>query len=142
MEPRISLVTLGVRDVARSAAFYRDGMGWKRSPAGDDDVAFFQVGGMIFSLFRLDSLVDDANVGSAGAGFAGMSLAQNVASRAQVDAVMAEAEAAGATVLRPAQEAFWGGYHGYFADLDGFAWEIAWNPHFPLADDGTISLPG
>ncbi len=140
MEPRLSLVTLGVRDLAASRAFYRR-LGFVESPAGNEHVAFFQLGTMALSLFGRDALAEDARVAPAGEGFAGFSLAQNLPSKADVDRVLAEAVAAGATVLRPAGDAFWGGYTCYFADPDGFAWELAWNPHFDLAPDGALRLP-
>lgn len=131
MEPRISLITLGVADLERSAAFYHDGLGW---PTHGDfpGVVFFKLRGTWLSLFPRDDLAQDANVENDGSGFAGFSLAHNVASREEVDAVLQRAVAAGATLRKPAQDAVWGGYHGYFSDPDGFLWEVAWNPHFDL----------
>ena len=141
MEQRLSLVTLGVRDLAASRAFYRR-LGWKESPPSNDHVAFFQCGGMVFAVWSRDALAEDAGVGAPGKGFANVSLAQNVRSKDAVDAVLAEAKQAGATILKPGAEAFWGGYTGYFADPDGFAWEVAWNPGFEILPDGNIKLPG
>jgi catechol 2,3-dioxygenase-like lactoylglutathione lyase family enzyme len=144
MEQRISLVTFGVKDLARATAFY-EALGWRRGMPGEDWVSFFQAGGMIFGLWSAEQLAEDAGLSAAegaaapGARFA---LAHNVPSRDAVDATLAEAVAAGATVTRPAADTFWGGYTGYFRDPEGFLWEIAWNPHFPLAEDGSISLPG
>ena len=140
MEQRLSLVTLGVRDLAASRAFYRR-LGWMESPPSNDHVAFFQCGGMVFALWSRDALAEDAGVGTPGKGFANISLAQNVRSKEAVDAVLAEAKKAGATILKPGSEAFWGGYTGYFADPDGFAWEVAWNPGFEILPDGRIKLP-
>jgi len=140
MEQRLSLVTLGVRDLAVSRAFYKR-LGWKESPPSNDSVAFFQCEGMIFGLWSRDSLAGDAGL-EAGEGFANVTLAQNVRSREAVDETLEEAKRAGATILRPGSEAFWGGYTGYFADPDGFAWEVAWNPGFQILDDGSIRLPG
>lgn len=140
MQPRLSLVTLGVRDLAASRAFYRR-LGFVESSAGNEHVAFFQCGAMALGLFGRDSLAEDANAGKPGEGFANVTLAQNLPTKADVDRVLAEAVAAGATVLRPAGDAFWGGYTCYFADPDGFAWELAWNPHFTLGADGTVTLP-
>jgi len=140
MEQRLSLVTLGVRDLAASRAFYRR-LGWMESPPSNDHVAFFQCGGMVFALWSRDALAEDAGVGTPGKGFANISLAQNVRSKEAVDAVLAEAKKAGATILKPGSEAFWGGYTGYFADPDGFAWEVAWNPGFEILPDGSIKLP-
>lgn len=141
MEQRISLVTLGVRDLATSRAFYHR-LGWTESPPSNDDVAFFQCGGLVFGLWSRESLVDDARVGVAGTGFANLCLAHNVRSKDAVDATLRQARDAGATLRKPAQDAAWGGYSGYFADPDGFVWEVAWNPGFTIADDGSVKLPG
>lgn len=140
MEQRLSLVTLGVRDLAASRAFYRR-LGWTESPPSNEDVAFFQCGGLVFVLWGRDALVEDAQVGAAGKGFANISLAHNVRTKADVDSTMEEAKKAGATILKPGAEAFWGGYTGYFADPDGFAWEVAWNPGFEILADGSVKLP-
>ncbi len=141
MEPRISLVTLGVADLERSVRFYRDGLGWPLSSASAGDVAFFRTGGAVLALYPRSLLAADAHLSSGAPGFGGITLAHNVASREQVDAVLAEAAAAGAVILKPAQEAEWGGYTGYFADPDGHPWEVAWNPYFPLGPDGSVQLP-
>ena len=140
MEQRLSLVTLGVRDLAAARAFYKR-LGWKESPPSNETVTFFQCGGLIFGLWTRDDLVKDANVDRPGSGFANVSLAQNVRSKDEVDRVMAEAEKAGAKILKPAGDVFWGGYTGYFADPDGFAWEVAWNPGFKILADGSVKLP-
>ncbi|MBI4184404.1 MAG: VOC family protein [Proteobacteria bacterium] len=141
MEPRISLVTLGVADVARGRRFY-ERLGWRASKASTDEVAFFQLGGMALALWGRAALAADARLADKGAGPGGVALAHNVRARAEVDAVLAEAEAAGGRLLRPAEDTPWGGYAGYFADPDGHPWEVAWNPHFPLAPDGSLRLPG
>lgn len=140
MEQRLSLVTLGVHDLAAARAFYQR-LGWKESPPSNDSVAFFQSGGMIFALWGRDALAEDAQVGKPGSGFANISLAQNVRSKEEVDRLMKEAEAAGAKILKPAGEVFWGGYTGYFADPEGFVWEVAWNPGFTIQADGSVKLP-
>lgn len=140
MEQRISLVTLGVADLERSRAFY-ERLGWRRSVREAQGVAFFQAGGMALALYPRQDLARDLGMTAEDRGFAGVALAYNVRSRAEVDAVLAEALVAGATLLKPAAEAFWGGYTGYFADPDGFPWEVAWNPGFALAEDGSIALP-
>lgn len=140
MEQRIALITLGVRDLARSTAFFET-LGWRRSVRGAEGVAFFQCGAVAFGLFPLEALAEDAHVEAAEGGSTAMSVAYNARSREEVDAVLAEAEAAGATVVKPGQDVFWGGYNGYFRDLDGHLWEVAWNPGFPIADDGSIMLP-
>ena len=140
MEQRLSLVTLGVRDLAAARAFYRR-LGWKESPPSNEHVAFFQCGGMILGLWGRDSLAEDAKVGAPGSGFANISLAQNVRSKAEVETTLAAAEKAGARILKPAQDVFWGGYTGYFADPEGFVWEVAWNPGFTILEDGSVQLP-
>lgn len=141
MDPRISLVTLGVADVAASRAFY-ERMGWKASPASQESVAFFQAGGMVLGLYGREALAEDAGVANtAPQPFSGIALAYNGRSKDEVDAVLAEAVAAGGDLIKPAKDTFWGGYSGYFADPDGHLWEVAWNPFFPVADDGSISLP-
>ena len=139
MEQRLSLVTLGVADLARSTAFY-ERLGWTRALRDAAGVAFFRAGGTAIVLWPLADLAADAGVAPQRHGFAGIALAHNVRARADVDAVLAEAAAAGAAVLKPAADTFYGGYAGYFADSDGFAWEVAWNPHFPFAADGSLVL--
>ena len=139
MEQRLSLVTLGVADLERSRRFYEDGLGWRRGNA-HAEVVFFQLGGAILGLFSRDALAADARLPSAGSGFGGITLAYNARTRAEVDAVLAEAAAAGAEILKPAEDTFWGGYAGYFADPDGHPWEVAWNPDWTIADDGSIRL--
>jgi len=138
MEQRVSLVTLGVRDLARARAFYET-LGWRTNAAPGDDVVFFQAGGMIIALWGRAELAEDSGVEDSG-GWGGITLAHNVRSPAEVDAVVAEAEAAGATVTRPGAATFWGGYSGAFTDPDGHAWEVAHNPHWTLAEDGSVSL--
>jgi uncharacterized glyoxalase superfamily protein PhnB len=140
MEQRLGLVTLGVRDLAAARAFYAR-LGWKESPPSNESVAFFQSGGMIFALWGRDALAEDAQASAPGSGFANVTFAQNVRSKAEVDAVLQEAEKAGAKILKPAGEVFWGGYTGYFADPEGFAWEVAWNPGFTILADGSVRLP-
>ncbi|RYX83209.1 VOC family protein [bacterium] len=131
MKPYISLVTLGVSDLARSTAFYRDGLGWPTE--GDyEGVSFFKLRGTWLSLFPRENLIKDAALPEGSGGFGGFTLAHNVASAEEVGQVLEVAEEAGAKILKPAQDAFWGGHHGYFADPDGFVWEIAWNPDIDL----------
>ena len=140
MEQRISLITLGVANLARSIAFY-ERLGWQRSVKAAEGVAFFQTGGMALGLWSREELAKDAGLSPEGSGFAGVCLAYNTRSREEVDAVLAEAAAAGATPVKPGTEAFWGGYVGYFTDPDGHLWEVAWNPGFPLDEDGNVQLP-
>ncbi len=138
MEQRLSLVTLGVADLARARAFY-EALGWASGAGPDDDVVFFQAGGAIVALWGREQLAEDSAVEDAG-GWGGITLAHNVRSPAEVDAVLAEAEGAGATIGRAGAPTFWGGYSGVFRDPDGHAWEVAHNPHWTLAEDGSVSL--
>jgi predicted lactoylglutathione lyase len=137
MEQRISLITLGVADLRRAMDFYA-ALGWDgRSP--DDDVAFYQVGGMIFALWGRDKLAVDSVAEDSG-GWGGITLAHNVRSPAEVDAVLDQARAAGGSVGREGAQTFWGGYSGIFHDPDGHAWEVAHNPSWTIAEDGSVSL--
>jgi uncharacterized glyoxalase superfamily protein PhnB len=141
MERRLTLVTLGVADVARNRRFYEQ-LGWKASSASSESIVFFQLGGGIaLALYGRAALAQDACLPGDGSGFGGVTLAHNVRTREEVDAVLDRARKAGARILKPAEDAFWGGYSGYFADPDGHPWEVAWNPHFPLRDDGGLQLP-
>ena len=140
MEQRVSIITLGVMDLKRSSRFY-ERLGWRRAMAKSEGIVFFQAGGMALALYPRHELAKDANVAPEGQGFNGISVAYNTRNRAEVDSVLEHAVAAGAKLLKPAQEAFWGGYSGYFSDLDGFLWEVAWNPFFPIAEDGSIRIP-
>ena len=140
MEQRVSLITLGVRDLDQSRAFY-ERLGWKRSALDAERIAFFQVGGMVLSLFPREHLAQDAGRSPNGSGFCGIALAYNARSKQEVEEVLQEAERAGARILKPAQDAFWGGYSGYFSDPDGYPWEVAWNPGFTLEPDGSVRLP-
>jgi predicted lactoylglutathione lyase len=139
MEQRLSLVTLGVSDLARSRAFYEQ-LGWSSNTPVELDVAFFQLGGMVLSLWDRTSLAEDSGV-PLGSGFGAVALAYNVRSEAEVDAAIAEADAAGATISRAPLATFWGGYSGVFLDLDGHPWEVAHNPRWELAADGSVTLP-
>ena len=142
MEQRLSLITLGVADLANSRRFYEHGLGWNPSSASNDQVTFFQTGSMVLALYPRVALAQDAHLANDGTGFGGITLAYNVHQKEEVEVVLAEAQAAGASILKPAEETDWGGYSGYFADPDGYPWEVAWNPHFPLLDDGSVELPG
>lgn len=134
MKPKIGLITLGVADLARSLAFYRDGLGLPTENYDPDaGVVFFRLeGNMLLAIWPRDELARDAGISGEGSGFGGFSLAHNVADKAAVDAVFAEALAAGAKALKQPGDAFWGGYTAYFADPDGHLWEVAWNPDIDL----------
>ena len=140
MKQAISFVTLGVGDLARSRQFYA-ALGWKESSSSNADIAFFQAGSVAFALFQREALAEDANVAAQGSGFSGFTLAHNVESEEAVVNTIAEAVAAGATLVRPADKVFWGGFRGYFADPDGFLWEVCWNPFVTLDSEGHVHLP-
>jgi predicted lactoylglutathione lyase len=141
MSPQLTLITLGVEDVAKATAFYEK-LGFVRSKkASEASVSFFRAGSVVLALWSREAQKQDANAGKLWTGNGGIVVAQNVASEAEVDAMMAKAEAAGAKILKPAAKTFWGGYDGYFADADGHVWEVAFNPFWPLDDDGRINLP-
>ncbi len=139
MEQRVSVVTLGVADLPRARAFY-EALGWTTGAEPGADVAFFQAGSLVVALWSRADLAQDSGVSDAG-GWGGITLAHNVASPDEVDAALAEAEAAGATIARGGGETFWGGYSGVFLDPDGHPWEIAHNPHWALREDGSVELP-
>jgi len=140
--PRVSLVTLGVKDVARSTAFYV-ALGWPLSLASvPGDVSFFKTAGGLLALWNEEMLAEDAGLpGPTSADRSSHALAINLESRDEVDAALATAVAAGGRITRPAQATDWGGYNGYFADLDGHLWEVAHNPFWPIGDDGRPTLP-
>jgi uncharacterized protein len=138
VQQRLSLVTLGVSDLAGARAFY-EALGWKTGAQPDADVVFFQAGGMIVALWDRAALAADSGVEDPG-GYGGITLAHNVGSPGEVDAVIAEARQAGATIAREPAETFWGGYSGVFVDPGGHPWEVAHNPHWTIGQDGSIIL--
>ena len=141
MAANITLITLGVSDVKRATRFY-ESLGFVKSQlASQESVSFFRAGGVVLALWGREAQIEDANAGTLWDGNGGIAVAQNVASEAEVDAVLAKAKAAGARILKPGAKTFWGGYDGYFADLDGHLWEIAFNPHWALSKDGCLTLP-
>ena len=140
LDPRISIVTLGVEDVARSTGFY-ERLGWKRAEASQESVTFIQLKGTVLALFSRAALAEDAHVENTPKGFSGVTLAHNVASETGVDAVYKFAISCGATPVKQPEKVFWGGYSGYFADPDGHLWEVAYNPFFPQDASGHIMLP-
>jgi uncharacterized protein len=139
VEQRLSLITLGVADLARARAFY-EGLGWQTRAEPDDDVVFFQAGCMIVALWPRDLLAEDTVVEDNG-GWGGITLAYNARSPEEVDEVVGQAETAGATIGRPPAETFWGGYSGVFRDPDGHPWEVAHNPRWTIEHDGSVKLP-
>ena len=139
MEQRLSLVTLGVRDLPRARTFY-EALGWKTRAEPNDDVVFFQAGGIVVALWDRARLAEDSGVADSG-GYGGITRAHNVRSPEEVDAVLVEAEAAGGTIPRRGAETFWGGYSGVFVDPDGHPWEVAHNPRWTIGEDGSVRLP-
>ena len=142
MDPRISIITLGVANLDSSVAFYRDGLGWETSFEPGQGIAFFKTRGTIFALYPIDKLAEELPDPSfkPTPGASGFTLAHNVREREEVDAALALAAKAGAEIKKPASETFWGGYSGYFADLDGYLWEVA-HGAFPIGEDGHLVLP-
>ena len=138
MEQRVSLITLGVEEIPRARTFY-EALGWQTGAGPDDDIVFFQTGSFILALWDRAKLAQDSGVQDSG-GWGGVTLAHCVDSPADVDTVLEEARAAGATIAREGGDTFWGGYSGVFIDLDGHPWEVAHNPHWTLRDDGSILL--
>jgi catechol 2,3-dioxygenase-like lactoylglutathione lyase family enzyme len=139
MEQRVSLITLGVRDLARARSFY-EALGWTTRAGAEDDVVFFQTAGMVVALWDRAALAEDSGVEDAG-GWGGVTLAYNVRSPAEVDEVIEEARSAGAEIVREPDEAFWGGYSAAFTDPEGHAWEVAHNPRWTIHEDGSVELP-
>jgi catechol 2,3-dioxygenase-like lactoylglutathione lyase family enzyme len=142
MEPRISIITLGVVDLIRSVRFYRDGLGFPTNFKDGDAIAFFMTGGARLALYPLDKLAEDISpsLQPVRNGFGGITLAHNTRMKEQVAEVLARAEAAGGIIVKPAQDVFWGGHSGYFADLDGHFWEVAWGPMFQFGADGSLII--
>jgi catechol 2,3-dioxygenase-like lactoylglutathione lyase family enzyme len=131
---------LGVRDLVTSKKFYTEVLNWKPSSDGSEDVAFFQAGGIVLSLFSREELAKDAMIPSEGSGFAGFTLAYNTQSEAEVDEIIRDLKSKGVKILKEPQKVFWGGYNAYFADPDGYCWEVAYNPFFPFDENGNLKL--
>ena len=141
MNPCLTVITLGVSDLARARKFYCDGLGFRPSSSSNEHIVFLRAGAIVLSLYSRESLAQDAHLPADGSGFGGIALARNLGSKAEVDQALAVAQQAGARILKPAQEVFWGGYSGYFADPDGHPWEVAYNPHWTLSPAGLVELP-
>ncbi|MBI1388505.1 MAG: VOC family protein [bacterium] len=140
MKPTLSVITLGVADMRRAIDFYKNRLGWPTRAADDAGIAFFQLNGIILALYPRVALADEANVSASGAGFSGVTLSHNVASREEVDQVLFQAERAGASIVKPACDASWGGYSSFFADPDGYLWEVVHNPHWDMDEHGGVMM--
>jgi uncharacterized protein len=140
LDPRITMVTLGVADVAASTTFYEK-LGFEKSSASQESVTFFRMKGTVLGLFGRTALAEDAGVEDSAPGFSGVTLAHNLDSEAAVDAAFAHALSCGAKPVKKPEKVFWGGYSGYFADPDGHLWELAFNPFMPNGEDGFMQLP-
>ncbi|HET9911063.1 MAG TPA: VOC family protein [Anaerolineales bacterium] len=140
MNQHLHIVTLGVSDLKRSHEFYSQILGWKAAGASNDDIKFFQAGGVVLALFPREELAKDALVPSEGNGFAGFTLAYNAQSETEVDEIIRDLKAKGVKILKEPQKVFWGGYSSYFADPDGNCWEVAYNPFFPFDENGNLKL--
>lgn len=141
MRQQLSIITLGVDDLHRSLNFYEQGLGWKRSAASNDNICFFPAGGIVLALYPRVLLAEDAMVDAAGSGFTGITIAYNATSASEVDEVMKQVASLGATIVKPAQKVFWGGYSGYFKDPDGHLFEVAFNPFWEMDQQGNLMLP-
>jgi hypothetical protein len=141
MRQKINVITLGVSDFERSVDFYEKGLGWKRSSASEEHLALFPLGGIVLSLYPRKLLADDATVKDETTGFSGITLAYNAKSEKEVEEVLEHVKKLGATIVKPAQKVFWGGYSGYFKDLDGHLFEVAFNPFWKLDTNDNLDLP-
>jgi len=138
MEARISMITLGVKDLKRATEFYQNGLGLPRLEPYSDEITFFNLNGTWLGLFPWDRLAEDACVEKEGEGFRGVTIAHNLKSKNEVDELMNKAVEAGADLIKKPQDVFWGGYSGYFKDTEGHLWEIAWNPHFWVGPEAGV----
>ena len=139
MNQHLHIVTLGVRDLETSRKFYAETLGWKISRP-QEGVVFFQAGGVVLALFPREELAKDAQISLEGSGFAGFSLAYNAQSEAEVDEIINDLKSKGVKILKEPQKVFWGGYSSYFADPDGYPWEVAYNPFFSFDENGNLKL--
>ena len=141
MRQKFNLITLAVADFEKAVNFYETGLGWKKSSASVEELAVFPLGGIVLALHPRKDLAKDAMVDPSGSGFSGITISYNARDEKEVDAVMAKVESIGATIIKPAQKVYWGGYSGYFKDLDGHLFEVAYNPHWELDENDNLKLP-
>jgi uncharacterized glyoxalase superfamily protein PhnB len=138
MEQRLTMVSLGVKDLRSATDFYENVLGWVKTSQSNESITFFKLNGILLGLYGWDSLAEDAAVRAEGHGFRGMALAYNTRSKEEVDAIFKGLGTNGVRIVKPPQETFWGGYSGYFSDPDGHLWEVAWNPFLPLDSKGDV----
>jgi len=141
MRQKLNLITLGVTDFARAVDFYENGLGWKKSSASVEELAVFPLGGIVLALHPRDALAKDASVDPSGKGFSGITLSYNAHSEEEVDTVLRKVKSLGATIIKPAEKVYWGGYSGYFKDLDGHLFEVAYNPFWEQDENDNLKLP-
>jgi catechol 2,3-dioxygenase-like lactoylglutathione lyase family enzyme len=140
MNQHLHIITLGVRDFKTSYQFYTTKLGWKPSSASNDDIAFFQTSGVVFAIYPREKLAEDAVISPEGSGFSGITLAFNARSEVEVDEIISDLKSKGVKIVKEPQKVFWGGYSSYFADPDGYCWEVAHNPFFPFDENGNLKL--
>lgn len=140
MNQHLHIVTLGVRDLGASRKFYAEALGWKPTSAGNDDIAFFQAGGVVLAIYPREKLAEDAVASAEGSGFAGFTLAYNARSEAEVDEIISDLKSKGVKIIKEPQKVFWGGYSSYFTDPDDYRWEVAYNPFFEFDESGNLKL--
>ncbi|WP_430966556.1 VOC family protein [Spongiimicrobium sp. 2-473A-2-J] len=138
MEQRLTIVGLGVADLKVSTAFYEENFGWKKMDTNNEGISFFQLNGLLLSLYPREKLAEDAGVASEGSGFKAFSLAYNTRTKEEVDALIEQLESKGVTIVKKPEEVFWGGYSSYISDPDGNLWEIAYNPYLPIDEKGNV----
>ena len=141
MRQKLNLITLGVNDFQKSVGFYEQGLGWKKSSASMEDLALFPLGGIVLALYPKKLLAEDATISDEGSGFSGITLSYNAKSEEEVNEILIRVEQLGATIIKPAQKVFWGGYSGYFKDLDDHVFEVAHNPFWELDENDNLILP-
>ncbi|NUM82296.1 VOC family protein [bacterium] len=141
MRQKLNMITLGVEDIERAVGFYEKGLGWKRSSASIDDLVLFPLGGIVLALYPRKLLAEDATVSAEGNGFSGITLSYNARNKNEVEQTLKQVEKLGAKIIKPAQKVFWGGFSGYFKDLDGHLIEVAHNPFWEMDENGNLQLP-
>lgn len=141
MRQKFNLITLGVADIKKALEFYETGLGWKKSSESTENMIFFPLGGMVLGLYPRNLLAEDVTISEEGSGFTGLSICYNAKSELEVDTVLEEVKTLGAEIVKPAQKVFWGGYSGYFKDLDGHLFEVAFNPYWEFDENDNVILP-